>query len=128
MANFSRMTLARIGRLVNHDRSPEGSKPPVDIARLAEWSGVGRKAIYNWTLPEDDAQYRAMPPVVKRVFAMIAYFGLLGQLDDQRLKDIQALEAALEDDAQFARLARRVSLVLNAEPPKPVEPAPQEAA
>jgi hypothetical protein len=125
MANFSRMTLARVGRLLNTDRLPEGSKPAADVAALAEWTGVGRKAIYNWTLPENDAQYRAMPAVAKRVIAMVAYFGMLGQLGEDRLKDIQALEAALEDDVRFARVAERVGAVLREGEPAP---ASQEAA
>ena len=106
MANYSKQTLIRVGRLLN------GNETSGHLARLAEWTGFGRKAIRNWTQPEDDAQFRVMPPAAKRVVALLAYFGMVGLLNEQRLKDIQALEALLDKEGQFQKITLRFSRIL----------------
>ena len=116
MSNFPRQVLVQVGRILQQDGVAGSNKPVDHLAKLSDWTGVGRKALYNWTLPEDHAQYRAMPASTKRLVAMMAYFGMTGQLNDQRLKDIEALEAAMADQAQFAKIARRVSMVLKVVP------------
>ena len=129
MSNFSKLTLARVGRLLNKDAKPEAEKATTDLAKLAEWTGVGRKALYNWTLPPDHAQFRAMSASAKRLIAVLAYFGIVGQLNEQRLKDIEALEAAMADEVQFNKIARRVSLILKAHAPAEAgKPAGEEVA
>ncbi len=117
MANFSKQTLSRVGRLLNFGKKP-GEKTPTDMAKLAEWTGVGRKALYNWTLPDDHAQYRAMPPLAKRLVTLLAYFAMTGQLNNARLKDMENLELALNDDVNGQKLIRRVSAILGKGAPK----------
>jgi hypothetical protein len=106
VANYSKQTLIRVGRLLN------GNETSGHLARLAEWTGFGRKAIHNWTQPEDVAQFRVMPPAAKRVVVLLAYFGMVGLLNEQRLKDIQALEAFLDKEGQFQKITLRFSRIL----------------
>ncbi len=106
MANYSKQTLLRVGRLLNNNKTSG------HLARLAEWTGFGRKAIHNWTQPEGDAQFRVMPPAAKRVVALLAYFGMLGLLNEQRLADIRSLETLLGNEGEFQKIASRFSRVL----------------
>jgi hypothetical protein len=106
MSNFSRATLARVGRFLGGE---EHARP---IAKLSEWSGVSPKSIRNWMLSPDDPQYRQMPPLAKRMLALLAYFSMTGQLTKQRLADIQALEKVMEDEKVFQITGRRISHVL----------------
>lgn len=106
MANFSKGALLRIGRML------DGGSKRTPLTNLMAWSRVPRKSIYNWTLAPEDPQYRTMPPIAKRMVALLAYFALTGQLTQQRLADIEALEAALENEEGLQKLARRVSRVL----------------
>jgi hypothetical protein len=106
MPNYSRQTLFRIGRLLN--AKGDGAH----LQRLAEWGGFSRKSLHNWTLDESDPQHRAMPPSAKRMVALLAYFGMTGMLNEQRMKDILALEALLERDEQVQALLPRVSRLL----------------
>ena len=106
VANYSKQTLLRVGRLLNSNETSG------DLARLAEWTGFGRKAIHNWTQPEADAQFRVMPPAAKRVVALLAYFGMLGLLNEQRLTDIRSLEALLDSEADFQKITARFSRIL----------------
>lgn len=106
MPNYTRQTLHRVGRLL----SPRGEGS--HLQRLAEWGGFSRKSLRNWMLEEGDPQHRAMPPVAKRMVAMLAYFAMIGVLNEQRMRDIMALEAALERDEQIQALLPRVSRLL----------------
>jgi hypothetical protein len=101
MANYSRQTLMRIGRLLHAGNTGH-------LRKLAEFSGFGPKAVYNWTLDETDAQYRNMPPPAKRMVAMLTYFGAAGLLNEERLKDVVALEAALEHEQEAQAVLRRL--------------------
>jgi hypothetical protein len=49
-----------------------------------------------------------MLPSARRMVAMPAYFGAVGLLNEQRLKDIVALGAALEDEPEAQAVSRRV--------------------
>jgi hypothetical protein len=82
------------------------------MSSLIRWSRIPRKSLYNWALAPDDPQYRTMPPVAKRLLALLGYFALTGQLTKERLADIEALEAAMEDENTFNETARRVSRIL----------------
>src|ERR1700730_2961653 len=106
MANFSKATLTRVGRMLGGE---DGATP---LARLVAWSGIPRKTLYNWTLAADDPQYRRMSPMAKRLVAMLAYFAMCGQLTSQRLGDVETLEAALDDEQTFQKAARLLNRVL----------------
>jgi len=124
MANYSPKALSRVGRLLN------GNEAKGHLARLADCMGVGRKAVHNWTRPEDDAQYRAMPPIAKRSVAILAYFAMTGALTEERMKDIVALQEAMEEsDERFQRIAgrlRRMVAVADGEEPGSAKPAAGE--
>jgi hypothetical protein len=122
MANFSKATVARIGRFLGGDVT---ARP---IPALSDWLGVPRKSIRNWLLPPDDPQYRKMPPIAKRMLALLAYFSMTGQLTKQLLADIQALEATMEDEKAFQVTARRVSRVLAKSSKQSAETAPDQQA
>lgn len=102
MANYSKTTLLRIGRLMNSGES--GDAPP--LVKLAKFGGFGRKALYNWSLPETDPQHRRMPRVAKRMIAVLAYFSAAGLLTDERLDDIVALQNILENETETSALLR----------------------
>jgi hypothetical protein len=106
MPNFSKSSLTRVGRTLGVE---DGGAP---LARLVAWSRIPRKTLYNWTLSAEDPQYRTMPPMAKRLVAILAYFAMSGQLTPHRLRDIEALEMALEDEQTLQKLARRMSRVL----------------
>jgi hypothetical protein len=106
MANLSKATLTRVGRMLGGE---DGAAP---LAKLVSWSRIPRKTLYNWTLLADDPQYRTMSPMAKRLVVVLAYFAMCGQLTSQRLGDIESLEAALDDTQKFQKAARRVSRVL----------------
>jgi hypothetical protein len=106
MSNFSKATIARIGRFLG------GEQEVRPVANLSEWLGVPRKSIRNWMLPPDDPQHREMSPVAKRMLVLLAYFSMTGQLTKQRLADIQALERAMDDEKTFQTIARHISHVI----------------
>ena len=115
MANFSKAVLVRVGRMLNSG----GAEDPAPLAKLAAAGAFGRKAVYNWTVAESDAQHRAMPPLAKRMVATLAYFSAVGLLNDKRLDEIAALEQALEDEAAANAILRRMKRVLGTgKPPK----------
>ena len=125
MPNYSKATLARIGRLMS---AGEAGDPPALVA-LAKSGAFGRKAIYNWSLPETDPQHRKMPRIAKRMVAMLAYFSAAGLLNARRLEDIVALEALFEDEKDSAVILRRFKRVIAANTkPAAGKAAPQEAA
>jgi len=102
MPNYSKQTLARIGRLLNPGKAGH-------LKKLAEFGGLRRKAMYNWTVAATDPQYREMPDTAKRMVAMLAYFGAAGLLNERRLEEIKALEAALEQEHETQALLRRMA-------------------
>ena len=104
MANYTKATLARIGRMMN---AGEANDPP-PLVKLAKSGAFGRKAIYNWSLPEADPQHRKMPRIAKRMIAMLAYFSAAGLLTDKRLEEIMALEATFENEKETNVLLRRM--------------------
>jgi hypothetical protein len=106
MPNLSKPTLTRVGRMLGAE---DGAAP---LARLVAWSRIPRKTLYNWTLSDEDPQYRTMPPMAKRLVAILAYFAMSGQLTAQRLRDVEALEVALQDEQTLQKAARRISRVL----------------
>lgn len=108
MPNYSKVTLARIGRLMN---SGEPTDPP-PLAKLAKSGAFGRKAIYNWSLPETDPQHREMPPIAKRLIAMLAYFSAAGLLNDKRMEEIIALETTFENEKDTNVILRRIKRVI----------------
>jgi hypothetical protein len=120
MTNYSKQTLLRVGRLLNNNETSG------HLARLAEWTGFGRKAIHNWMQPEGDAQFRAMPPAAKRVVALLAYFAMLGLLNEQRLADIRSLETLLGNEGEFQKITSRFSRILKSQVAAevPVDPNP----
>ena len=120
MANYSKQTLLRVGRLLNNNETSG------HLARLAEWTGFGRKAIHNWMQPEGDAQFRAMPPAAKRVVALLAYFGMLGLLNEQRLAEIRSLETLLGNEGEFQKIISRFSRILKSVAEVPVDLTPNQ--
>ncbi len=108
MANFSKPTMTRIGRMLNSGEAGE----PAPLMKLAQAGAFGRKAIYNWTLAETDPQYRRMPRLAKRMVATLAYFAAAGLLNDKRLEEINALETALESETAANTALRRMKRAL----------------
>ena len=104
MANYTKATLSRVGKMMN---AGEPTDPPA-LVKLAKSGAFGRKAIYNWTLPDSDPQHRRMPRIAKRMVAMLAYFSAAGLLNDKRLEDIMALETTFENEKETAMLLRRM--------------------
>ena len=102
MPNYSRQTLTRIGRLLNTGNTGH-------LRKLAEFAGLRPRAMSNWTVKETDPQYRKMPPSAKRAVAMLAYFGAAGLINEERMKDIVALEAALEEEQEVQEILRNIS-------------------
>ncbi len=109
MANFSKPTLTRIGRMLNSGDASD----PAPLLKLAKAGAFGRKAIYNWTLAETDPQHRTMPRLAKRMVATLAYFAAAGLLNDKRLEEIAALEAALESETASNAALRRMKRALS---------------
>ncbi len=110
MPNFSKDTLIRVGRLMS---TGEESDPP-PLRKLANSGAFGRKAIYNWSLPESDPQYRKMPAAAKRMVAMLAYFSAAGLLTDKRMEEIISLETTFENETESHTLLRRLKRVMGA--------------
>jgi hypothetical protein len=122
MANLTKATLTRVGRMLG---GAEGATP---LAKLVAWSRIPRKTLYNWTLTADDPQYRTMSPMAKRMVVLLAYFAMCGQLTSQRLNDIEALEAMLDDELTFQKAARRLNRLLAGLDLAPGKEAAAEAA
>jgi hypothetical protein len=108
MANYTKATLTRVGRLMS---TGEANEPPA-LVKLAKSGAFGRKAIYNWSLPETDPQHRKMPRIAKRMIAMLAYFSAAGLLTDKRLEEIMALEATFENEKETNVLLRRMKRLI----------------
>ena len=119
MPNYSKQTLRRVGRLLNTDNTGH-------LRKLAEFSGLRPKTMSNWTVEETDPQHRRMPPSAKRMIAMLAYFGAAGLINEERMKDIKALEAALEEEQDVQKLLRRIRMIGQLRPSAPSEPASDE--
>ncbi len=105
MPNFSKATLLRIARQIQTEETADS--PP--LAKLATFGAFGRKAMYNWTLPETDPQHRAMPPIAKRMVAMLAYLSGAGLLNDKRMDEILALQQSFETGTEGAVALRRLN-------------------
>ena len=108
MANFSKPTMTRIGRMLNSGEATD----PAPLLKLAQAGAFGRKAIYNWTLAETDPQHRRMPRLAKRMVATLAYFAAAGLLNDKRLEEIAALESVLENETAANASLRRMKRAL----------------
>lgn len=106
MGNYSEATLLRVGRLLNP------SKSGGHLTRLAECMGTTRKNVRNWTAGSEDAQHRTMSGTAKRLVAVLAYYALIGQLSDERMTEIIALESAMEAESRFEALAAHMAKLL----------------
>ena len=109
LANFSEATLLRVGRLLNPGKSGG------HLTRLAHCMGTTRKNIRNWSAEPEDSQFRAMSGTAKRVVSVLAYFAVAGQLSEERMAEIIALEEAMSNDERFERLTAQITKLIEKE-------------